>query len=182
MCKNQHLIVFSPRTHCQAPSRSIQVRTEIQERKILCSPSWKKALFYPWTKCNCPKAKHWTQGCSGGAALWSTLQDYTWTGQLPGVHMSLMSDPCSSVNILQPFLEWRMGAGQRSPSTKLDVDRADFQHFCKLEIEVHIFWFWYQNITISFSDRPQLPLALAAKKRYMPPQQYFILYTFVYCT
>lgn len=90
-----------PITVCQTLSRSSQVR----DRRSPALLNHINALLFssPSVKTHRPKATYWTPSCSRGAAPWSTRQDYTWTGQLPGVCVfecvCLMCDPCTSVTI-----------------------------------------------------------------------------------
>ena len=47
---------------------------------------WRRHTLFSLSKTHCPEAKHWsTPSCTRGAAPWSTLQDYTWTEQIPGL-------------------------------------------------------------------------------------------------
>lgn len=80
--QKQKVVVLNRLTSCQTLSSSSQVRHRDpgkgNEGDVSSSSSSS-------TKTHRPKAKHWTPSCSRGAAPCSTLQDYTWTGQLPGV-------------------------------------------------------------------------------------------------
>lgn len=124
---------------CQTLSRSSEVKDRDPGRgneEVLLSLITTCSSFQPQQKLPALKQNSELRG----AALWSAIQDCTWTGQLPGVRV------CAYVFDVWPSLLCEYppaipvkenGAVQGSPATTEDTYRADLQHICTLLNRTH---------------------------------------------